>query len=135
MGGQRFIFHMCTFFFGARIAVIFKAWLYLPGVFSKKQNKKFQKKILPHDSRQSNPSKEKFTDGEQSLELLTGFAGAWNARLHDSGDDGVVPVAFANQVNYPVCDLFNGAPVQAVVLSRLEETSKTARFKISWFRF
>lgn len=50
----------------------------------------------------------------------TSFAGAWHAHLGDGGDDGVVPVAFANQVDYPVCELFDGAPVQAVVLRGLE---------------
>lgn len=56
-----------------------------------------------------------------SLEAVhTSFAGAWHTHFHNGGDDGVVPIAFANQVNYPVCDLFNGAPVQAMVLSRLE---------------
>ena len=51
----------------------------------------------------------------------TSFAGAWHAHFCDGGDDGVVvAVAFANQVDYSVRDLFNGAPIQTMVLSRLE---------------
>lgn len=66
-------------------------------------------------------SLENFRGNNQSLEAVhTSFAGAWHAHLRNGGDDGVVPVAFANQVDYPVCDLFNGAPVQAMVLCRLE---------------
>lgn len=70
-------------------------------------------------------SLENFTGKSQSLEaVLTSFAGAWHAHLLNGGDDGVVPVPFANQVNYPVCDLFNGAAVQAMVLGRLEVTRR-----------
>lgn len=54
----------------------------------------------------------------------TSFAGAWHAHLHNGGEDGVVHVALANQVNDPVGDLFDGAPVQLVVLSRLQMTRK-----------
>lgn len=54
----------------------------------------------------------------------TSFAGAWHAHLCDGADDSVVPIAFANQVNYPVCDLFNRVPVQAMVLGRLEGTRR-----------
>lgn len=66
-----------------------------------------------------------FTGNNQSLEVThTSFAGAWHAHLGDGGENRVVHVALANQVNYPVCDLFDGAPVQLVVLSRLQMTRK-----------
>lgn len=55
----------------------------------------------------------------------TGCVGTWHAHLRDGGDYCVVPVAFANQVDYPVCDVFNRAPVQAMVISRLEVTGRT----------
>lgn len=63
----------------------------------------------------------KLHSNNQSLEAVhTSFAGSWHAHLCDGGDDCVVPVAFAYEVDYPVCDLFYGAPLQAMVLSRLE---------------
>lgn len=66
-----------------------------------------------------------FTGNEQSLEVThTSFAGAWHAHLCDGGENRVVHVALANQVNYPVCELFDGAPVQLVVLSRLQRRRK-----------
>lgn len=66
-----------------------------------------------------------FAGNHRSLEVThTSFAGAWHAHLRDGGEDGVVHVALANQVNYPVCDLFDWAPVQMVVLSRLQMTRK-----------
>lgn len=66
-----------------------------------------------------------FAGKDRSWEVThTRFAGAWHAHLRDGGEDGVVHVALANQVNYPVCDLFDGAPVQLVVLSRLQMTRK-----------
>lgn len=49
---------------------------------------------------------------------VVSFAGTWHAHFCDGRNDGVVPVAFARQVDYSVCDLFNGAPVQALVLGR-----------------
>lgn len=49
------------------------------------------------------------------LVVRTSFAGTWYAHLHDGGDDGVVPIAFADQVDDPFGDLFYGAPVQAMV--------------------
>lgn len=58
-------------------------------------------------------------------EVHTGCVGTWHAHLHDGGDYCVVPVAFANQVDYPVSDVFNRAPVQAMVISRLEVTGRT----------
>lgn len=70
-------------------------------------------------------SLENFTGNNQSFEAVhTSFAGAWHAHLCDGSDDGVIPVAFANQVDYPVCDLFNGAPIQEMVLGRLEVTRR-----------
>lgn len=57
--------------------------------------------------------------GWSSGAVHTGFAGAWHAHFCDGGDDGVVAVALANQVDDPVCDLFDGAPVQAGVLGGL----------------
>lgn len=68
---------------------------------------------------------QQFIGNNRSLEVVhTSFAGAWHAHLCDGSDNCVVSVAFANQINYPVCDLFNWAPVQAMVLSRLQMTSK-----------
>lgn len=61
--------------------------------------------------------------------MHTGFAGAWHAHFYDGGDDGVVPVAFANQVDYPVCDLFDGAPVQTVIFRGLEEPRRKGVFR------
>lgn len=53
--------------------------------------------------------------------VLTGFVGARHAHLRDGGDDGVVvAVALADQVDDPVRDVLDGAPVQAVVVRRLE---------------
>lgn len=54
----------------------------------------------------------------------TSFAGAWHAHLCDGSDNCVVSVAFANQINYPVCYLLNWALVQAMIFSRLQMTSK-----------
>lgn len=68
---------------------------------------------------------QQFIGNNQSLEVVhTSFAGAWHAHLCNGSDNCVVSVAFANQINYPVCDLFNWAPVQAMVFSRLQMTSK-----------
>lgn len=62
-----------------------------------------------------------FTDNQQSLEVThTSLAGAWHAHLRDGRENRAVRVALANQVNYPVCELFDGAPVQLVVLGRLQ---------------
>lgn len=61
---------------------------------------------------------------KQIVSVHTSFAGAWHTHFCDGGDDSVVPVMLANQVNYPFCDLFNGAPVQAVVVSRLKAKNK-----------
>lgn len=81
-------------------------------------------------------SLEQFTGNNQSLEVVhTSFAGAWHAHLCDGGDNCVVPVALANQVDYPVCDLFDGASVQAMVISRLQVTRKKIESDICWFRF
>lgn len=67
----------------------------------------------------------RFAGNDRRLEVThTSFAGAWHAHLRDGGEDGGVHVALANQVNYPVCDLFERAPVQLVVLSRLGMTRK-----------
>lgn len=67
----------------------------------------------------------RFTGNDESLEVThTSFAGAWHAHLRDGGENGVVHVALANQVNYPLRDRFDGAPVQLVVLSRLQKTRK-----------
>lgn len=58
---------------------------------------------------------------KQSLAVVhTSFAGAWHAHFCNGRDDGVVAVALADQVDYPVCDLFNGALVQAMILCSLE---------------
>lgn len=55
--------------------------------------------------------------------VLTSFVGTWHAHLRDGGDDGVVvAVALADQVDDPVRDVLDGAPVQTVVVSRLEAT-------------
>ena len=68
----------------------------------------------------------KATTVSHSSEVVhTSFAGAWHAHFCNGGDDGVVRIAFANQVDYPICDLFNGAPVQAMILSRLEMPEKS----------
>lgn len=55
--------------------------------------------------------------------VLTSFVGTGHAHLRDSGDDGVVAVALADQVNDPVCDVLDGAAVQAVVISGLQATA------------
>lgn len=66
-----------------------------------------------------------FTGNVQSLKVThTSFAGAWHAHLRYGGENRVVHIALANQVNYPLCDRFDGAPVQLVVLSRLQKTRK-----------
>lgn len=63
-----------------------------------------------------------FTGNERRLEVThTGSAGAWHAHLRDGGENGVVHAALANQVDDPVRQLFDGAPVQLVVLSRLQK--------------
>lgn len=66
-----------------------------------------------------------FTGNERVALTHTGSAGARHAHLRDGGEDRVVHVALANQVNDPVCELFDGAPVQLVVLGRLEEETPT----------
>lgn len=113
VGGLGITFHTCFSLVHCR-AVIFRAWLYL---ISSLQEKK-QTPPTQFFHMQVCASLEKLYKRLEAVH--TSFAGAWHAHLCDGGDDGVVPVAFANQVNYPVCDLFNGAPVQAMVLSRLE---------------
>lgn len=60
----------------------------------------------------------------------TSFVGFGHPHFCDGGDDGVVPVPFADQVDYPIDDLFNGTAVQAVILSRLE--TKKSRFKFQF---
>lgn len=50
----------------------------------------------------------------------TGFVGTWHAHLRDGGDDGVVPVALADQVDDPVRDVLDGAAVQSVVIGGLQ---------------
>lgn len=57
-------------------------------------------------------------DGAKEGHKVVSFAGAWHAHFCNGRDDGVAPVAFANQVDYPFGDLFNGAWVQAMVFSR-----------------
>lgn len=52
--------------------------------------------------------------------VRTSFVGLRHADFCDGRDDGVVPVAFANQADYSIYDLFNGAAVQAMIFSRLE---------------
>lgn len=54
----------------------------------------------------------------------TSLAGTWHADLCDGGDDRVVPIAFADQVNDVVRDLFDRAPVQPMVLGRLQVTRR-----------
>lgn len=58
----------------------------------------------------------------------TSFVGFGHPDFCDGGDDGVVPIPFADQVDYSIDDLFNGAAVQAVIFSRLK--AKKSRFKI-----
>lgn len=55
--------------------------------------------------------------------VLTGFVGTRHAHLGDGGDDGVVAAALADQVDDPVCDVLDGAAVQAVVVGRLQGTA------------
>lgn len=56
-------------------------------------------------------------DGAEEGHKVVSFVGAWHVHFCNGRDDGVVPIPFANQVNYPICELFNGAPVQAMVIS------------------
>lgn len=60
--------------------------------------------------------------------MHTGFAWAWHPGFCDGGDDGVVPIAFANQVEYPFYDLFTRAPVQTMVVSRLKKRMESEVF-------
>lgn len=55
--------------------------------------------------------------------ILTSFVGTWHAHLRDGGDDGVVAVALADQVDDPVRDVLDGAAVQAVVIGGLQATA------------
>lgn len=59
----------------------------------------------------------------------TSFAGAWHTDFCNGRDYGVVPIVFANQVDYPVCDLFDGAVVQAMVPCWLQEPKRWKRRK------
>lgn len=126
-------FFTCTCF----PLVLFIAWLYLIET-SKKQNKnKERKKNLPPTSTCASLCKlrKKFTGNNQSLEgVHTGFAGAWHAHLCDGGENGVVQSALADQVNYPVCDLLDGASVQLVVFHRLQVLRKRKLADVCWFR-
>lgn len=116
VGGPGIIFHTCTFFFLQCCHIQGLALSHL--IFKKKKK---TKKILPPTSTHASVCKSgKLQRQLQSLEAVhTSFAGAWHAHFCDGRDDGVVPVVFANQVDYPLCDIFNGAPIQAMVLSRL----------------
>lgn len=115
VGGQEIFLKCLHFSLVLGITVISRAWLYFIRSFQKskakqKQQKKTSSHPFPH--MQVCASLGKFTGNNQSLEAVhTSFAGAWHAHLYDGADDSVVPVAFANQVNYPVCDLFNRVPV------------------------
>lgn len=118
-GGLGIIFHTCTFFFSAWRHCHIQGLARSNLSFLKKKKKSSQ--ILPPTVCASLGK----STGNKSLEAVhTSFAGAWHAHFCDGGDDGVVPVAFANQVDYPVCDLFNGAPVQTMVLCGLEVKKK-----------
>lgn len=61
---------------------------------------------------------------------LTGFVGTWHAHLRDGGDDGVVAVALADQVDDAVSDVLDGAAVQAVVISGLQTTA--TKSSLTW---
>lgn len=76
-----------------------------------------------------------FTGNGRRWELThTSFAGTWHAHLRDGGENRVVHIALANQVNYPVCDLFDGAPVQLVFLGSLAMTRKACREHVLHWR-
>lgn len=72
-----------------------------------------------------------------ALAVLTSFVGTWHAHLRDGGDDGVVvAVALADQVDDPVRDVLDGAPVQAVVVGRLEATgAKSSLRRVAFLGF
>lgn len=108
---------------------LFIAWLHLMKTSKKAKQKQEKQKKCNHPRTHFYTCRfvqaAQFTGNDESLEATrTSFAGAWHAHLRDGGENRVVHVALANQVNYPLRDRFDGAPVQLVVLSRLQKTRK-----------
>lgn len=59
----------------------------------------------------------------------TSFAGSRPLHFNDGGEDCVVPVPLAHQVNYPVNNLFDGIAIQAMVISGLNLKRKKTKTK------